>query len=41
MPEYIWEYVCHNELRDGTYEFPEGKVIVRNGYVDWKPNGQN
>ena len=40
MPEYIWEYVCLNDLKDGTYEFPEGNVIIRNGYIDWKPNEQ-
>ena len=36
MPEYIWDWVCHNELDDGEYKFKEGIVIVKNGYVNWK-----
>ena len=34
MPDYIWEIVCRH-LDDGEYKFPEGVLIVRNGYVSW------
>lgn len=38
IPDDIWEYVCENDLGDGTYPFPEGTIIIRNGIIDWKPN---
>ena len=38
MPEYIWDWICHNELDDGEYKFKEGTVIVLNGYANWKEN---
>jgi len=36
MPQYIWDWVCHSQLSDGEYSFPEGTVIVRNGFVGWR-----
>ena len=36
MPSYIWDFIC-GELDDGTYQFPEGCVTVKNGYASWKP----
>lgn len=36
IPDDVWEYVCENDLGDGTYEFDEGGVIIRNGIIDWK-----
>lgn len=38
IPDDVWEHVCENDLGDGTYEFPEGTIIIRNGIIDWKPN---
>ncbi len=38
MPEYIWDWICHNELDDGEYQFKEGIVTVLNGYANWKEN---
>lgn len=37
MPEYIWEFVC-GCLADGRYTFPEGTVVVKNGFVGWYPS---
>lgn len=37
MPDYIWEWACHSELADGEYVFPEGTVIVKNGFLGWEP----
>lgn len=37
MPEYIWESICQSELTDGRYSFPEGTVVVNNGFVGWEP----
>lgn len=37
MPDYVWEFICHSELDDGEYPFPEGTVVVKNGYAGWIP----
>lgn len=36
MPEYVWEWACRSELADGRYEFPEGTVVVKNGFMGWE-----
>lgn len=36
MPEYIWELVCSSELQDGRYSFPEGTVVINNGFMGWE-----
>lgn len=38
MPDYVWEWLCHSELEDGEYRFPEGVVVVKNGYASWHPS---
>lgn len=38
IPEYIWEWICSSELDDGEYHFPEGRVVVKNGYAAWFPS---
>lgn len=35
MPEYIWELAC-GHLEDGEYRFPEGLLIVINGFVSFR-----
>lgn len=36
IPDNVWEYVCENDLGNGTYEFNEGTIIIRNSIIDWK-----
>lgn len=36
MPEYVWDFIC-GECEDGKYMFPDGLLIVKNGYPSWKP----
>ena len=38
MPDYIWEFICHNELDDGEYTFKEGTVTIKDGWASWKEN---
>lgn len=38
MPDYIWEMVC-GEMADGVYQFPEGTLTIRNGWMaSWVPS---
>ena len=41
IPDNVWEYVCENDLGDGTYEFDEGTIIIRNGIIDWKKRDES
>ena len=38
MPDYIWNWLCHNELDDGEYKFAEGTVTIKDGWASWKEN---
>lgn len=37
MPDYVWDFICHSELEDGRYSFPDGDVVVINGFAKWEP----
>lgn len=33
MPQKIWDFVNYEQPSDGTYYFPEGSLVIINGYV--------
>ena len=33
MPQEVWDFVCYEEPADGKYYFPEGTLLVSNGFV--------
>lgn len=35
MPDYICEFAC-GQIEDGEYKFPEGVLIVSNGFVSFR-----
>lgn len=33
MPQEVWDFVNYEQPSDGKYYFPEGTLLIVNGYV--------